>query len=73
VHRFRAEDFKYYFKFSRSGFFLKKDGFKMIFQTATPIFLSRGTIYKQGDFVLEKKIFAMLVNYTTNRRYCSRF
>jgi hypothetical protein len=53
-------------KFSRSGFFLKKDGFKMIFQTATPIFLSRGTIlnYKQGDFVLEKKIFAMLVNYT---------
>jgi hypothetical protein len=30
----------------------------MIFQTATPIFLSRGTIlnYKQGDFVLEKKI-----------------
>jgi hypothetical protein len=53
-------------KFSRSGFFLKKDGFQMIFQTATPIFLSRGTIlnYKQGDFVLEKKIFAMLVNYT---------
>lgn len=53
-------------KFSRSGFFLKKDGFKMIFQTATPIFLSRGTIlnYKQGDFVQEKKIFAMLVNYT---------
>jgi hypothetical protein len=53
-------------KFSRSGFFLKKDGFKMIFQTAAPIFLSRGTIlnYKQGDFVLEKKIFAMLVNYT---------
>jgi hypothetical protein len=53
-------------KFSRSGFFLKKDGFKMIFQTATPIFLNRGTIlnYKQGDFVLEKKIFAMLVNYT---------
>jgi hypothetical protein len=52
--------------FSRSGFFLKKDGFKMIFQHATPIFLSRGTIlnYKQGDFVLEKKIFATLVNYT---------
>jgi hypothetical protein len=38
----------------------------MIFQNATPIFLSRGTIlnYKQGDFVLEKKIFATLVNYT---------
>ena len=52
--------------FSRSGFFLKKDGFKMVFQNATPIFLRRGTIlnYKQGDFVLEKKIFATLVNYT---------
>ena len=52
-------------KFSRSGYFLKRDGFKMIFQDATPIFLSRGTIlnYKQGDFVLEKKIFATLVNY----------
>jgi hypothetical protein len=52
--------------FSRSGFFLKKDGFKMVFQNATPIFLSRGTIlnYKQGDFVLENKIFATLVNYT---------
>jgi hypothetical protein len=43
-------------KFSRSDS-LKKDGFKMIFQTATPIFLSRGTIlnYKQGDFVLKRK------------------
>ena len=53
-------------KFSRSGYFLKRDGFKMIFQHATPIFLSRGTIlkYKQGDFVLEKKVFATLVNYT---------
>ena len=53
-------------RFSCSGFFLKKDGFKMIFQHATPIFLSRGTIlnYKQGDFVLEKKLFATLVNYT---------
>ena len=52
--------------FSRSGFFLKKDGFKMIFQNALPVFVSRGTIlnYKQGDFVLEKKIFATLVNYT---------
>jgi hypothetical protein len=38
----------------------------MIFQNALPVFLSRGTIlnYKQGDFVLEKKIFATLVNYT---------
>ena len=53
-------------KFSRSGYFLKKDGFKMIFQNAVPVFLSRGTIlnYKQGDFVLEKKILATLVNYT---------
>jgi hypothetical protein len=52
-------------KFSRSGFFLKRDGFKMIFQNAIPIFLSRGTIlnYKQGDFVLEKEVFATLVNY----------
>ena len=38
----------------------------MIFQNAMPVFVSRGTIlnYKQGDFVLEKKIFATLVNYT---------
>ena len=53
-------------KFSRSGFFLKKNGFQMIFQNAIPIFLTRGTIlnYKQGDFVLKNKIFATLVNYT---------
>jgi hypothetical protein len=53
-------------KFSVSGFFLKKDGFKMIFQNAIPIFLSRGTIlnYKQGDFILPNTIFANLVNYT---------
>jgi len=53
-------------KFSNSGFFLKKDGFKMVFQRAMPIFLTRGTIlnYEQGDFVFEKKIFATLVNYT---------
>ena len=53
-------------KFSVSGFFLKKDGFKMVFQNATPIFLSRGTIlnYKQGDFILPNTIFANLVNYT---------
>lgn len=52
--------------FSNSGFFLRKDGFKMIFQRATPIFLTRGTIlnYKQGDFVLEKKVFATLLNYS---------
>jgi len=53
-------------KLNNSGFFLKKDGFKMIFQNAIPIFLSRGTIlkYKQGDFILEKKVIATLVNYT---------
>lgn len=53
-------------KFSRSGLFLKRDGFKMIFQHAMPIFLTRGTIlnYKVGDFVFEKKIFATLINYT---------
>jgi hypothetical protein len=52
--------------FSKSGFLLKKDGFKMIFQNAIPIFLSRGTIlnYKQGDFVLEKQLLATLVNFT---------
>jgi len=52
--------------FSKSGFFLKKDGFKMIFQNALPIFLSRGTIlnYNQGDFVFEKEILATLANYT---------
>ena len=52
--------------FSKSGFFLKRDGFKMIFQHAIPIFLSRGTIlnYKQGDFIFENKVLASLVNYT---------
>ena len=52
--------------FTKSGFLLKKDGFKMIFQNALPIFLSRGTIlnYKQGDFVLEKQLLATLVNFT---------
>lgn len=53
-------------RFSRPGFFLKREGFKMIFQKAMPVFLTRGTIlnYKQGDFVLENNIFATLVNYT---------
>jgi hypothetical protein len=52
--------------FSRSGFFLKKDGFQIIYQHAIPIFLTRGTIlnYNQGDFVLENKMFATLINYT---------
>jgi hypothetical protein len=53
-------------KFNNSGFLLKKDGFQMIFQHAFPIFLARGTIlnYKRGDFILEKKVIATLVNYT---------
>lgn len=52
--------------FSKSGFFLKKDGLKFIFQNAVPIFLSSGTIinYKKGDLVLNNKLFATLVNYT---------
>jgi hypothetical protein len=52
--------------FSNSGFFLEKDGFKMVFQNATPIFLSSGTLinYNRGDLVLEKQLFATLVNYT---------
>jgi hypothetical protein len=53
-------------EFSKSGFFLKKDGFKYIFQNAVPIFLSAGTIinYKKGDLVLKNTLFATLVNYT---------
>jgi hypothetical protein len=53
-------------KFNKSGFFFKKDGFQMIFQNTTPIFLSLGTIinYKKGDFVLENELFANLLNYT---------
>ena len=42
----------------------------MIFQNATPIFLSRGTIlnYKQGDFVLEKKVHFVPFPTTYKRR-----
>ena len=49
-------------KFNKSGFFLKKEGCQYIFQNALPIFLTQGTIlnYKQGDFVLEKSLFATL-------------
>ena len=51
---------------SRSGFFLKKDGFQMIFQDAVPIFLNPQTIlnYKLGDFVGKKKVLGTLLNYT---------
>jgi hypothetical protein len=50
----------------RAGFFLKKDGFQMIFQDAAPIFLNPQTIlnYKLGDFLLPKKVIGTLLNYT---------
>lgn len=53
-------------KFSKSGFLLKKQGFKYIFQTAHPIFLSPGTIlkFKQGDFSFAEETLATLVNST---------
>jgi hypothetical protein len=53
-------------EFRNSGFFLKNDGFKMIFQHAVPIFLKRGTIlnYTNGNFVLERKLLATIINYT---------
>jgi hypothetical protein len=52
--------------FAKSGFFLEKEGFKMVFQKTVPIFLSAGTIinYNKGDFILEKQLFATLVNFT---------
>jgi hypothetical protein len=51
---------------SQSGYFLKKDGFQMVFQNALPVFVSRGTIlnYGNGDFVGRKSVLATLVNYT---------
>lgn len=53
-------------EFTNSGFFLKNDGFQMIFQHAVPIFLKRGTIlnYTNGNFVLERKLLATIINYT---------
>lgn len=53
-------------KYSKSGFLVKRDGFKYIFQNAVPIFLSRDAIlnYKQGDFAFKQELLAMLVNYT---------
>ena len=53
-------------QFNNSGIFLKKDGLKMIFQKALPIFLSCGTIlnYKSEDFVFENEVLATLRNYT---------
>lgn len=52
--------------FSKSGFLIKRDGLKLIFQKAAPVFVSRGTIlnYKQGDLVFEKELLATLVNHT---------
>jgi hypothetical protein len=47
------------------GIFIKKDGLKLIFQMASPIFLRKGAIlnYKQGDFITPNKVVANLVNY----------
>jgi hypothetical protein len=52
-------------KVKKSGFFLKKDGFKMIFQTATPIFLTHGAIvnYTQGSLIFKNQVLATLINY----------
>jgi hypothetical protein len=52
--------------FTNSGFFLKRDGLKMVFQNALPVFLSRGTMlkYVQGNFILKNQVLASLVNYT---------
>jgi hypothetical protein len=52
--------------YSKSGFLIKRDGFKLIFQNAAPIFLSRDAVlnYKQGDFAFKQELLAMLVNYT---------
>lgn len=51
---------------AQSGFFVKKDGFKSIFQRANPTFLRRGTLlnFKNGDLALRNQVFATLVNYT---------
>lgn len=51
---------------TQSGYFLKKDGFKMIFQKALPIFLSPKTVlhHKAGDYVFERNLVATLLNYT---------
>lgn len=53
-------------KILNSGFLLKHDGFRMIFQKALPIFLNKGTIlnYKKGDFVYKNELLATLLNYT---------
>ena len=51
--------------FNHSGFFLKKNGFQMIFQHSIPIFLNRQMIlnYKVGDFIVEKKVLGTLLKY----------
>lgn len=53
-------------KVKKSGFLLARDGLKMVFQNALPIFVSRGTILNcmQGDFVFKNQLLATLVNYT---------
>lgn len=50
----------------KSGFFFRRDGFKMIFQSAIPIYLTKGATLKvqKGDFVYKNHKLASLVNYT---------
>jgi hypothetical protein len=50
----------------KSGFFLKRDGFKMIFQNAVPIYLTKGATLRvqKGDFIYKNHKLASLVNYT---------
>jgi hypothetical protein len=49
-----------------SGFLLKKDGFRMIFQRAIPICLTPGSLVNinNGDFVPKRKLVASLITYT---------
>ena len=51
---------------SRSGIFLKKDGFKLLFQNAIPFFLNKGThlkYTKTNQFIFEKEKFAELIQF----------
>ncbi len=53
-------------KSGNSGFFLKSNGTKAIFQNAYPIFLGQGTqvSHQEGDFILSKQIIASQIRTT---------
>lgn len=53
-------------KIKNSGFLLKKDGFRFIFQKAFPLFLSHGSILytKNGDFIEKNQLIATLLTST---------